>query len=279
MRLTVLGCGPAAPQPDTPASGLLVESGSTAILLDCGQGVAARLVRRIEPGRLSAVIIGHMHADHFIDLAGLRYRFPWGERMTPRLPVLLPPGGLARFGELAGVVSERTGFFDDAFAVREYDPAVTDRIGDIDVRYVPGLHYVPAWGVSLVDPNGTRIVYVGDTGPNPDLAAAAADADLMVCEATLGSAAEDDPVRRGHLTIDEAIDHGQAARARRLLITHYPSALRATMAGQIGGSDGAIVLARPDLVVEVPSGGGGDVGRGAGRPRSAGEGGSVAARP
>ena len=222
MRLTVLGCGPAAPQPDTPASGLLVESGSTAILLDCGQGVAARLVRRIEPGRLSAVIIGHMHADHFIDLAGLRYRFPWGERMTPRLPVLLPPGGLARFGELAGVVSERTGFFDDAFEVREYDPAATDRIGDIDVGYVPGLHYVPAWGVSLVDPDGTRIVYVGDTGPNPDLAAAAADADLMVCEATLGSADEDDPVRRGHLTIDEAIDHGRAARARRLLITHYP---------------------------------------------------------
>ena len=245
MRLTVLGCGPAAPQPDTPASGLLVESGSTAILLDCGQGVAARLVRRIEPGRLSAVIIGHMHADHFIDLAGLRYRFPWGERMTPRLPVLLPPGGLARFGELAGVVSERTGFFDDAFEVREYDPAATDRIGDIDVRYVPGLHYVPAWGCRWSTPTGRGSCTSGTRDRIPTSAAAAADADLMVCEATLGSADEDDPVRRGHLTIDEAIDHGRAARARRLLITHYPSALRATMAGRVGGSDGAIVRPGP----------------------------------
>src|SRR4029077_13669015 len=97
MRLTVLGCGPAAPQPDTPASGLLVESGSSAILLDCGQGVAAQLVRRIEPDRLSAVIIGHMHADHFIDLSALRYRFPWGDRSAVRLPVLLPPGGITQF--------------------------------------------------------------------------------------------------------------------------------------------------------------------------------------
>ena len=60
MRLTVLGCGPAAPQPDTPASGLLVQSGSTAILLDCGQGVAARLVKRVQLDQLSAIVIGHM---------------------------------------------------------------------------------------------------------------------------------------------------------------------------------------------------------------------------
>lgn len=279
MRLTVLGCGPAAPQPDTPASGLLVEASSTAILLDCGQGVAARLVRRLDPGRLTAVIIGHMHADHFIDLAGLRYRFPWGERSEARLPVLLPPGGLARFAELAGVVSERDGFFDDAFDVREYDPARADRIGDIDVAYLPGLHYVPAWGVSLTVPGGTRIVYAGDTGPNPALAEAAAEADLLVCEATLGSADEDDPVRRGHLTLDEAIDAGRDARARRLLITHYPSARRGAMGARLADLGGAVQLARPDLVVEVaPDGGTGAVGRAAGRSRTTGDGASLAAR-
>lgn len=277
MRLTVLGCGPAAPQPDTPASGLLVESGSTAILLDCGQGVATRLVRRIEPGRLTAVIIGHMHADHFIDLAGLRYRFPWGERSSQRLPVLLPPGGLAKFAELAGVVSERAGFFDDAFDVREYDPARTDRIGDIDVTYLPGLHYVPAWGVSLVDADGTRIAYAGDTGPNPGLVAAASGSDLLVCEATLASADEDDPVRRGHLTLDEAIDTGREARARRLLVTHYPSARRAAMGARLDEVGGSVTLARPDLVVELAARGDG-VGRAGGRTRAAGDRGSLAAR-
>lgn len=254
MRLTVLGCGPAAPQPDTPASGLLVQSGSSAILLDCGQGVAARLVGRIEPAALTAVVIGHMHADHFIDLAALRYAFAWGERSAERLPVLLPPGGLALFAELAGVVSERPSFFDDAFDVREYDPAVDLRVEDLELSFIPGRHYVPAWGVALRAADGTRLVYAGDTGPNPDLVAAARDADLLVCEATLGSAADDDQARRGHLSLDEAVDHAQQAAAARLLVTHYPSVRREAMTERLAELDGWAVMARPDLVVDVAGG-------------------------
>jgi ribonuclease BN (tRNA processing enzyme) len=278
VRLTVLGCGPASPQPDTPASGLLVETGSSTLLLDCGQGVAARLVQRLEPARLSAVIIGHMHADHFIDLSALRYRFAWGDRSDVRVPLLLPPGGKARFAELAGVVSERDGFFDDAFEVREYDPATVDRIGDLEIGYLPGRHYVPAWGVSLTETSGTRIVYAGDTGPNPDLIAAADSADLLVCEATLDSADEDDPDKRGHLSLDEALEHGQAARARQLLITHYPSARREAMAAVIDDWAGSAVLARPDLVVEVTAARGGAAGSSAGGGRTAAARRSLAAR-
>jgi ribonuclease BN (tRNA processing enzyme) len=251
MRLTVLGSGPAAPQPDTPASGLLVESGSTAILLDCGQGVAGRLVGLIEPDRLTAVIIGHMHADHFIDLSALRYRFDWGNRSHPRLPVLLPPGGRDRLAELAAVISERPGFFDDAFDVREYDPRAVDHIGQLDIAYVPGRHYVPAWGTALGAPDGTRIVYAGDTGPNPGLAEIASGADLLICEATLGSVAEDDAGARGHLTLDEALDLGRAARAARVLITHYPSARRDAMGARLAGLEGTIELARPGLEIDV----------------------------
>ncbi len=252
MRLTVLGCGPASPQPDTPASGLLVESGATAILLDCGQGVAASLVGRLEPARLSAVIVGHMHADHFVDLSALRYRFAWGERSAERLPVLLPPGGAARLAALAGAVSERDGFFDDAFDIREYDPNGSERIGELEVEYVPGRHYVPAWGASLRDPDGTRIVYAGDTGPNPELADRARGAALLVCEATLESADEDDPGSRGHLSLDEAIDHAGAAGVDRLLVTHYPSARREPMLARLATVDAPVGLARPGLVVTVP---------------------------
>jgi len=252
VRLTVLGCGPASPQPDTPASGLLVESGATAILLDCGQGVAAGLAGRIEPSRLSAVIVGHMHADHFIDLSALRYRFDWGERSAERLPVLLPPGGAARLAALAGVISERDGFFDDAFDIREYDPDRSDRIGELEVDYVPGRHYVPAWGASLRAADGTRIVYAGDTGPNPKLVERARGAELLVCEATLERADEDDPGSRGHLSLDEAIEHAGAAGVERALITHYPSARREAMLERLATVDARVGLARPGLVVTVP---------------------------
>ncbi len=264
MRLTVLGCGPAAPQPDTPASGLLVESDATAILLDCGQGVAARLIRRMDPARLSAIIIGHMHADHFIDLSALRYRFAWAGRSDVRVPILLPPGGLTRLSDMAGVISERDGFFDDAFELREYDPTVPESFTDLTVAFVPGRHYVPAWGVSLSGPDGSRIVYAGDTGPNPGLVSLARGAELLVCEATLDSIDDDDQDNRGHLTLDEALEHGREAGVERMLITHYPSAHRAAMTARLDDLGGWAAVARPDLVLNVP------------RPPVSGSGGSAA---
>jgi len=116
---------------------------------------------------------------------------------------------------------------------------------------VPGRHYVPAWGVSMTGPDGTRIVYGGDTGPNPGLVARAGGADLLIVEATLASTEEDDADGRGHLTLDEAIEHARASGARRALITHYPTGRRREMGDRLAALDGSIALARPDLVLDV----------------------------
>ena len=70
-----------------------------------------------------------MHADHYIDLAALRYLFPWGAPAETRLPVHLPPGGRDRLTALAEAISERAGFFDAAFDVAEYDADVPLRSG------------------------------------------------------------------------------------------------------------------------------------------------------
>ena len=129
LRLTVLGCSTAAPHPASPASGYLVTWGDTSVLLDVGQGVAGRLADSVDPRSLAAVIVGHMHADHYIDLAALRYLYPWGERAATRLPVHLPPGGRDRVTALASAISERPGFFDTAFDIAEYDTETRLRIG------------------------------------------------------------------------------------------------------------------------------------------------------
>ena len=73
------------------------------------------------------------------------------------LPVHLPPGGRARHDALANAISERDGFFDAAFTAVEYDPAATLTVGDLRVTFVRGRHYVPAWGVVIEAPVGTRL--------------------------------------------------------------------------------------------------------------------------
>ncbi len=218
--MTVLGCSTAAPHPASPASGYLVDWDSTSILLDAGQGVARRLARRMDPRTLSAVIIGHMHADHYIDLAALRYLFPWGAEAQTRLPVYLPPGGRDRMTALARAISERPGFFDSAFDIAEYDTDEPLRIGPLTVRLQPSRHYVPAWAASIETPDGIRLVYTGDTGPDDAAVDFARGADLLLVEAALRSAADDDSVR-GHLTVEEAIDLARRAEARTTLIVHF----------------------------------------------------------
>lgn len=232
MRLTVVGCAPAEPQSDTPASGVLIESDDTALLVDCGSGVPDRLRAWRDPRRLDAIVVTHLHADHFLGLAGLRYLFPWaadGNRVRrPGPRVFLPPGGLRFLASLATAISERPTFFEDTFRMQEYEASETLRVDDLRVRLVPARHYVPAVSVEVSDAAGTRIVVSGDTGPNPALEAIARDADAFVCEATLESLDEDGP-GRGHLTGPEAVELAVRQGARRTLLTHYASRRRASL--------------------------------------------------
>jgi ribonuclease BN (tRNA processing enzyme) len=225
LRLTVLGNSTAVPHPESAAAGYLVEWGETAVLLDAGQGVIRSLQDRLDPHRLSAVVIGHMHADHSLDLVGLRYLYPWGEKAADPLPVHLPPGGRARLDALALGISERVGFFDDSYLADEYDPAQPLVIGPLTIRFNKGRHYVPAWGLTVEAPDGARLAYTGDTGPSDSVVEFSADADLLLIEAALRLPAHDD-LERGHLTAEEAIDMATRARARSALLVHYSPARR-----------------------------------------------------
>ena len=250
LRLTVLGCSSAAPHPDTPAAGYLVEWGDTAILFDAGQGVVRNLQAVLDPHRLSAVVVGHMHADHYLDLAGMRYLFPWGEEAPRRLPVHLPPGGRPRMDALAVAISERPGFFDAAYDMVEYDPDAELRIGPLSISFHPGQHYVPAWGVAIVAPDGARLVYTGDTGPLGSMAEFAHGADLLLVESTLHDTRHDDP-RRGHLMPEEAIDMAHQAEARATLLVHYLPARRREIEAMCAAGDPSIRLAVAGLVRTV----------------------------
>jgi ribonuclease BN (tRNA processing enzyme) len=220
LRLTVLGCSTAAPHLATPTAGYLVQWGDTNLLLDAGQGVIRHLQRVLDPLDLTAIVIGHMHADHYLDLVGLRYLYPWGEPAPDPASIHLPPGGRARLDALATAISERAGFFDAAFRAVEYDPAAELRVGDLRLRFVRGRHYVPAWGVVVDAPDGARLAYTGDTGPSSSVEDAVRGADLLLVESSIATAGEDDE-ERGHLTADEAIALAVAAEARSALLVHY----------------------------------------------------------
>jgi ribonuclease BN (tRNA processing enzyme) len=207
----------------------------------------------MDPHRLAAVVVGHMHADHSLDLVGLRYLYPWGERAPDPLPVHLPPGGRARLDALATGISERVGFFDDAYDAVEYDPAVPLVIGPLTIRFNRGRHYVPAWGLTVEAPDGARLAYTGDTGPSDPVVDFSRDADLMLIEAALRDAAHDD-LERGHLTPEEAIDMATRAKARSALLVHYSPTRRQELEGLCAAAGPWIRPAVPGLAAVIRPG-------------------------
>ena len=96
------------------------------------------------------------------------------------------------------------------------------------MRVVKGRHYVPAWGVVIDAPDGSRLAYTGDTGPSASVEEGVRDADLLLVESALGLAAHDDP-ERGHLTPEEAIELARHAGARSAILVHYGPARKPEM--------------------------------------------------
>ncbi len=100
MHLDVIGAGPAyTDRPGATGASYLVRLGGASVLLDLGQGSLARLAATVDPATLDAVVISHLHPDHFIDLVALRHYLRW-EKPRRRVRVIGPAGLDARLDAL-----------------------------------------------------------------------------------------------------------------------------------------------------------------------------------
>jgi phosphoribosyl 1,2-cyclic phosphodiesterase len=112
MRFALLGSG-------SEGNALVVQAGSTSLLMDCGFSVNETLSRLARIGlpadQLSAILVTHEHSDHIIGVARLARKFD--------LPVWMTHGTLrAQNGSFAELV------------VTEINPHAVFSIGDIEVR-------------------------------------------------------------------------------------------------------------------------------------------------
>src|SRR6266480_4965322 len=91
MRITVLGKSPSWQDAGGACSGYLIEDGGTTVLLDCGNGVFSKLRQHLDYTELDAVLVSHLHADHFLDLIPYAYALTYAPRQQP-VPVPPWPG-------------------------------------------------------------------------------------------------------------------------------------------------------------------------------------------
>jgi ribonuclease BN (tRNA processing enzyme) len=264
MRLTVLGKSPSWQDAGGACSGYLLEDAGTALLVDCGNGVFGKLRQRIDYVDVDAVVISHLHADHFLDLVPYSYALTYAPRQqpvpvngwpgtdNPARPYLhAPPGARDTFRRVVGAWGNDD-LIENAFRLAEYDASSELEIGPLQVRFQPVPHFTETFAMCLTSQNGSgRIVYGADCSPTEALTDFASDADLLLMEATLPR--PERTGKRGHLTPSEAGAQARAAGAKRLLLVHISDELdedwaRAEAADSFAGP---VEVAREGAVYEV----------------------------
>lgn len=224
MRLTVLGCWAPYPRAGGACSGYLLRGGGINVLLEAGNGVLSRLMSHLDFCLLDAVIVTHLHHDHYLDLFPLRHALEGARRAGRRagpLPLFIPSQPAGTFKVL--------GSYQEAFAVKPVESLPEEKmpggfhvrrldIGGTAVRFMPGQHLLPGYAVSFAGPG--KLVFSGDTAYTDGLIALAAGADLFLCEAS-GLDSDIDYVKGAHLTARQAGAAGRAAGVRQLLLTHF----------------------------------------------------------
>jgi len=264
VRVTVLGKSPSWQDAGGACSGYLVEAEGTTVLLDCGNGVFAKLRRHVDYVDVDAVVLSHLHADHFLDLVPYSYALTYAPRQqpvpvhtwpgtdSPARPLLYaPPGARETFRRVVGSWGNED-LIENAFDLVEYTPDDVVDVGPLQLRFCEVPHFIPTCAIELRSSNGGgRFVYGADSAPTDNLIDFAEGADLLMVEATLPRPEREGP--RGHLTPHEAGVHAARANAARVVLTHLSDELGDDWAREEAerGFGRAVEVAHEGAVYEV----------------------------
>ena len=239
MRVTVLGKSPSWQDAGGACSGYLVQENDTAVLVDCGNGVFSKLRQRIDYVDVDAVVLSHLHADHFLDLIPYSYALTYAPRQQPvpvppwpgtdepaRPRLIAPPGARKLFRRVVGAWGNED-LIENAFALEEYEESSTPEVGPLKLSFRSVPHFTETFAIRITNGKGT-LAYGADSRPSEEVVDFARDSDLFIVEATLPR-----PERtgvRGHLTPEEAGEHARDAGVGRVVLTHISDELDATWA-------------------------------------------------
>ena len=219
MRLTIVGSGDAFGSGGRSNTCFWLETNGTVLTVDFGASAMPALKSiKLDPSRLDAVVLSHLHGDHF---GGLPFLLVDGQFLSRReRPLLIagPPGTRARLDALLEVVFPKsTGSrWKYPWSVQEIEVGRPSKVLSHDIITTEVIHQSGAPSTALrMTIDGKVFAYSGDTEWTDALLPIAKDADLFICECY-----NFDGEVTGHLSWQTLKTKLPALAAKRVMLTH-----------------------------------------------------------
>ena len=245
MRLTVVGSGDAFGSGGRFNTCFWLESAKATLLVDFGaSSLVALKAHGLDPNRIDAIVLSHLHGDHFGGLPFLLLDAQFLSRRTRPLLIAGPPGTRARIDALLEACFPRSTANKWRFSwqVQEIEVGrATDVLGHC-VTTTEVRHFSGAPSTALVLSDGDkRFAYSGDTEWVEALVSVADGSDLFVTEC-YGYSGD----VTGHITWDVLKPRLPDLRARQIMITHMNPTMLARLdevraAGCLVAEDGLVI--------------------------------------
>jgi ribonuclease BN (tRNA processing enzyme) len=197
----------------------LIHSNGKRILLDCGPTSLLALKREgLHAEAIDAILLSHLHGDHFAGLPFLLLACIYDTPRTRPLHVLGPPGTEARVAELYRAiyrdVSQRPLPFPVIYT--ESDGSRPVRCDGFEVAPFAVPHQENEISLGLrVAIDGKTILYSGDTGWTDALVDQSQGADVFICECCFFETRVD-----FHLDYPRIAEHRRDFGCKRLILSH-----------------------------------------------------------
>ncbi len=261
IKVIFLGTSDAIPSAERNHTSILLEYKNESILLDCGEGTQRQFRKaKLNPNRITKILITHWHGDHVLGLPGLLQTLAfsdynktldiYGPRGTKEfMKILLKTFAFQRKYKINVQEVENKFFENDEFyleaekmthgtSCNAYTFVKKARLridkkklektklkGPILKKLKEGKDVVYQ-GKKYFAKNltyeeiGKKVSFVFDTSFNKNIVPFVKNSDLLICESTFGEELEDKAEEYRHLNVNHTADIAKKSKSKKLVLTH-----------------------------------------------------------
>jgi ribonuclease BN (tRNA processing enzyme) len=213
------------------------------VLIDCGASSMVAIRKwGVDPNGISAVLVSHLHGDHFAGLTFFLLDAQLISRRTTPLTLAGPPGFRDRLMTVMEAMFAGSTKIERKHELDIRELTLHDRAELCGLAVTPYLmkHYSGAPSYALrIETEGKVLTYSGDTEWVEELIPAGRGADLFICEAYFF-----DKVMKYHIDYTTLTKHLAEIAPKRTIVTHMSAELLARQ------KEIALEAAHDGLVVE-----------------------------